>query len=332
MRARFAALAGVVGLLVATTGCTAAYDDDGEVMGGRLAPPPAKAADAVEVVVDTDLAPDDLVALAYLLRSPRVRVLAITVPTTGEVDCPAGVDLAGDLMKAVDVPPVPIACGRAPRGAHGTPFPLQWVLAAVNESGLERDSTDEPDSARAVAEPADRLIIRLAEEHPGLVVAALGPVTELAAALRRDPDGYARLGGIVAMTGVVEGPSQQDGIGEWNAAADPDALAEVLAGPVPVTVVPNEAVPVGPPAGTRAPVVGAIGVFTPAPTPRFWDVATAGVLSDPSVARTESGSWTVELTGDVGRLHPAGDGANAVVTDLDTDALDDLYREAFQPG
>ena len=65
----------------------------------------------------------------------------------------------------------------------------------------------------------------------------------------------------------------------------------------------------------------------------FWDTAAAGVLSDPSVAKTSTGDWTVELTGDSGRLHRAGDdGSVAVVTDLDTDALDDLYREAFQAG
>jgi inosine-uridine nucleoside N-ribohydrolase len=131
------------------------------------------------------------------------------------------------------------------------------------------------------------------------------------------------------MTGVADGPSQQDGIGEWNAAADPDALAEVLAGPVPVTIVPDEVVPAGPPDGTRAPVVGAIGVLTSAPSPKFWDTATAGVLTDPSLATTSTGTWTVELTGDPGRLHRSGDGHVSVATALDTDALDDLYREAF---
>ena len=72
------------------------------------------------------------------------------------------------------------------------------------------------------------------------------------------------------MTGIADGASQGDGIGEWNAAADPDSLAEVLAGPVPVTIVPHEVAPLGPPEGMRAPVVGSLGVFTSTPTPRFW--------------------------------------------------------------
>ena len=78
----------VPALLVAllATGCTAAYDDDGEARSsGRMAPAPAKAPDAVPVVIDSDLAPDDLVAITYLVRHPRVRVLGITVPSTGMV-------------------------------------------------------------------------------------------------------------------------------------------------------------------------------------------------------------------------------------------------------
>ena len=62
----------------------AASDVDGEVFAaGPMARPPAKQPDAVPVVVDTDLAPDDLAALALLLRHPRVRVVAMTVPQTG---------------------------------------------------------------------------------------------------------------------------------------------------------------------------------------------------------------------------------------------------------
>ena len=154
-------------------------------------------------------------------------------------------------------------------------------------------------------------------------------MTEVAATLRDEPEGYGRIDRIVAMTGVVEGPPQDDVAGEWNAAADPDSLAEVLAGPVPVTVVPHEVAPLGPPAGMRAPVVGTLGVFTSMPTPRFWDLATVGYLTTPSAGRTTTGSWEVDLTGEPGRLTRTGDGPHTVVTDLDADALDAAYAEVF---
>jgi len=50
-------------VLLSGTGCTAAYDNDGDwAIPGRLAAPPAKAADAMPVVVDSDLAPSRRIA------------------------------------------------------------------------------------------------------------------------------------------------------------------------------------------------------------------------------------------------------------------------------
>jgi len=196
----------------------------------------------------------------------------------------------------------------------------------MTDSGLQRGTES---SAVPVAEPAHRLIARLADEQPGLQVLALGPLTELAATLLEKPRSYARLAGIVAMTGVVTGASQEEGVGEWNAAADPDALAEVLDGPVPVRIVPHEVVPVGPPEGKRAPVVGPLGTLTAYPTPRFWDLATAGFFTDPEVASLTTGAWTVDLSDDPGRLVRTGHGDDVVVTALDAEALDAAYAEVF---
>ena len=84
MSARLIAAAAL--LAVVASGCTAAYDDDGEVTG-MMGTAPAQAADAVPVVIDTDLAPDDLAAITYLVRHPRVDVVGITVPATGMVGC-----------------------------------------------------------------------------------------------------------------------------------------------------------------------------------------------------------------------------------------------------
>jgi len=312
--------------VLALAGCTAAADSDGEVLpSGRLAPPQPGSPDAVDVVVDTDLAPDDLVALAYLMRHPDVRVRAVTVPATGLVACPVGADVARDLMDAVGVERVPVSCGETPRGRHGTPFPASWSMAAL-DSGFERDSVSTTRS-HPLRPPA--LVARLARRHPGLEVVALGPLTELAALLREDPASYARLGRVVAMAGVVDGPPQDDRAGEWNAAADPDALARVLDGPVPVTLVPHEVVPPGSPDGMRAPVVGGIGVLTPLPAPRFWDLATAAWSTLPGAGTTASGTWSVAQVGEPGRLTRTGAGDDLVVTGLDAAALDEAYRRVF---
>lgn len=305
----------------------AASDVDGEVFArGPMAPAAEKRADAVPVVVDTDLAPDDLAALALLLRHPDVRVLAVTVPQTGELDC-RGTGLLGDFFDALAVEPPPVACGTTPRGEDGVMFPPDWGAGALMASGLPRD--DVPSDLTPVRTPAATLLARLARRHDDLHVVALAPLTEVAAVLREDPAAYARLDGIITMAGSVDSPSHADGVAEWNAGADPVPFAEVLAGPVPVTVVPDDPVPLGAPDGLAGPVVGGLGRVPGFESPRYWDLATAGTFVAGSAA-TVTGSWTVDTTDDRGRLRRTGEGTVRVVTGLDDAALDEVYRSVFR--
>jgi hypothetical protein len=77
---------------------------------------PAPATDATVgrflLLIDTDVAPDDLVAIAFLLASPTVDIEAITVSGTGEAHCGAGVDVVLRLLERLDAPPFDVACGR----------------------------------------------------------------------------------------------------------------------------------------------------------------------------------------------------------------------------
>jgi inosine-uridine nucleoside N-ribohydrolase len=320
----------LVPLVVALLGaCSpAASDTDGEVfVPGPMAPAADKHSDAVPVVVDTDLAPDDLAALALLLRHPAVDVVAVTVPRTGLLDC-RGTGLLADFFAALGTRPPPVACGTTPRGDEGVAFPADWGAGAMMQSGLPRDG--DPGVLTPVRVPADDLVARLARRHGDLRLVALGPLTEVAAVLREHPAAYARLDAVIAMAGSVESASHADGVAEWNAGADPVPLAEVVAGPVPVTIVPDDPVPSGVPDGLAGPVVGGLGRVAGFTSPAYWDLATAGVLVHPSAATTEAGTWTVDTTEDRGRLRRTGDGSVRVVTGLDEDALDDVYRSVFR--
>jgi inosine-uridine nucleoside N-ribohydrolase len=108
----------------------------------------------------------------------------------------------------------------------------------VAESGTGiRPVAAAPDPRDAVA-----LIAEHARVNERLVVVALGPLTNLADLADARPEDYRRLAGVHAMGGSVAGPLA-DGVAEWNAAADPDALAAVLAAPAPLTLVPEDAIP-----------------------------------------------------------------------------------------
>jgi len=315
LAASVAALAALATL--ALTGCAAPYDDDGEYGGaGSLADPAAPNDDATPIVVDTDLAGDDLVALAYLLRRPDVRVVAVTVAGTGLVGCDPGADLVADLVHALGEGWVQVACGREDPARE---WPVAWVTRAEQARGLPRlDTTFLP-----VSEPAPLLLAKLARSLDGLDVVALGPLTNLADLAERWPDAYERLGQIYSMAGAVDVPSV-DGVAEWNAAADPAALAAVLAGPVPVTLVPDDPIPAGTPAALSAPVIG--GIVSANPVPKWWDTTTAAAYTEPSLASGTRGTWTVD---DTGRLTRTGRGPVIVVTAVDPTALEATLAAAF---
>lgn len=316
VRALAAAAAAAVAA-VALAGCAAPYDDDGEAaLAGPLALAAAPDEEAVPIVVDTDLGGDDLVALAFLLRRPDVRIEAVTIAGTGLVGCTDGADLVADLVHALGEASVPVACGREDAAR---PMPEAWRGLAASGTGLpRRDTTFVP-----VSEPAPRLIARLAGGIEGLRVVALGPLTNLADLVTEHPQQYAGLAGVVAMLGALDVPAV-DGVAEWNAAADPEAAAVVLAAPVPLMIVPDDAIPAGTPAALEAPVVGAVA--TVAAIPKWWDLATVAAFVDPSVATLERGAWTVD---DSGRLTRTGPGPVQMVRSLDEAVLDGLYADVF---
>lgn len=309
-------------------GCSAPADLDGEVtdLGVPLGHVSTAAPGHLRtpVVVDTDLGADDLVALAFLLHHPDVDVRAITIAANGLVGCDPGLDVLGGLLSSLAVPAPPVACGHGKAGPEARSFPAAWRTAAASGSGVAPDA----DALTARPEPAARLIAQLAREAPGLVLLALGPLTTVAEVAAQHPRDYARLAGVHAMSGSVEGPLV-DGVAEWNAAADPSALAKVLAGAAPLVLVPEDAVPQGTPTALHIPVVDR--VTATAQLPGWWDLATAAVLVAPESARAEEARWVLDPSSP-GRLRNEGRGSVRVVRSVDSASLDAAYARASDAG
>jgi inosine-uridine nucleoside N-ribohydrolase len=273
----------------------------------------------VPVLVDTDLGGDDLVAMAFLLRHPSVDVQGVTIATTGLVGCDAGVRVVAGLFEALQETPLPVACGRPEPGPGGRVFPAAWREVAEAGTGIRpADGLQDP-------RPAAELTAEAARQTDGLVVVALGPLTNLADVAQARPGDYARLAGVHAMAGSVDGPAI-DGVAEWNAAADPEALAAVLAGPAPLTLVPEDAVPEGTPDALAGPVVGTVAATID--YPRWWDLAAAAAFVVSGAGEVETGRWVLYDT-EPGRLQRAGAGPVRVHRTLDSAALDVAYLEAF---
>ena len=193
------------------------------------------AAGPVSLLIDTDVAPDDLVAIAFLVAAPDVSIRAISVSGTGEVRCDAGVRIVLGLLDRLDAPQIPVACGREKPLALGHAFPSVFRENAERAAGLGL-----PMSRRQVAAiGAVGLINSTVRDAEGkLRILTLGPLTNLAEAFDQDATLAAAIEAVYVMGGAVDVPGNVAGspdapadnaAAEWNIYADPTAAQIVLA-------------------------------------------------------------------------------------------------------
>ena len=183
------------------------------------------------MLLDTDVAGDDLVALTFLVSSPNVDLVGITVSGTGEAHCQGGVDVVLRLLERLSAPDIPVACGRETPLAGNHAFPDAWREHVDGGSGLELPAA----GRQPAAAPAIELISELSTEHPGLHILASGPLTNLADAMLADPELADRLGPVFVMGGALHVPGnllccgapEDNAVAEWNIYVDPHA-AQVL--------------------------------------------------------------------------------------------------------
>jgi inosine-uridine nucleoside N-ribohydrolase len=289
--------------------------------------PSADASGPRPILVDTDLAGDDLLALMALLRDPAVEVRAIAVDGNGEVHCPSGVINVRSLLGAFGLEGIPVACGRDTPGEHGRLFPDEWRIGADAFYGVQLP----PGPKTAPTSGAAALIAETAAASPEpLLVVALGPWSNLADAFSAHPELAGQLAGIHAMAGAIDVPGNiafgevtyEHGV-EWNVGVDPDAFAAILETNVPITLVPLDAtndVPVpsdfatileADHAAAGADIAFEMFARSPALTSgtSFWDTLAVMALVDPGLVTWEDATVNVEREGlSAGRIRRAGDG------------------------
>lgn len=198
---------------------------------------------AIPLLIDTDPGIDDALALLLALRSPECSVEAITtVAGNAPVDrCTRNVFR---VLEAAE-PPRRLAVGQG----VATPLTRPLVSAAHihGEDGLgDLDRLRNPDGTPRYGEPrialskldGSDLILETAMRFPDeMVLVALGPLTNLAVALREDPLLMRRIRRLVVMGGAVAVPGNVTPAAEFNFYVDPEAAAYVLAGGLPVDLV-----------------------------------------------------------------------------------------------
>lgn len=182
-------------------------------------------------LIDTDTASDDAVALVMALRHPEVEVEAITV-VAGNVEVDQGVQIA---LYTAEL------CGSSVPIYRGLAGPLVRPLSTavhvhgqdgMGDIGLPLHGRS-PSPGHGV-----QVLIDTIHRFPGeLTLVALGPLTNVAVALRQDPSIAKAVARCVIMGGAGRGPGNITPAAEFNFWVDPDAAKLVFESGMPITMV-----------------------------------------------------------------------------------------------
>jgi purine nucleosidase len=178
------------------------------------------------IILDTDLAMgapgadiDDGFALALAHADPEIELELITT-VNGNTDVESSTVLAGELARRLGLTTVPIVKGAAASFTHP-----EVVRKPADSVTALRDSVPPPDPGYAAVE-----IVKHVLNNPGeITIVAIGPLTNVAAALLLEPRLATSVKEIVIMGGMFFGtmPSQVMP-GEFNVWVDPEAAQAVL--------------------------------------------------------------------------------------------------------
>ena len=172
-------------------------------------------------LIDTDTASDDAVALIMALRSPDVRVAAITI-VAGNVSAQQA---ARNALYTSEL------CGADVPVFIGAEKPLQREHQDASwfhgRDGLGDHNYPPPRRAPEKL-PAIEAILTTIDAHPGLTLVTLGPLTNIALALQRRPESVSKSGRCVIMGGAPCCEGNVTPAAEYNIWCDPEAARIVL--------------------------------------------------------------------------------------------------------
>ncbi|WP_238367220.1 nucleoside hydrolase [Mesobacterium pallidum] len=185
------------------------------------------------VIIDTDPGQDDAFAILLALGAPELEVLGLTT-VAGNMGLAQTTDNARRIVELAGRGAVPVHAGsdrpllRAPRPVpeiHGETGIDGWDWALAKQGPAEGHAVD--------------FIVRSVLAHPAPVtLIVLGPQTNIALALRREPRIADNIARIVFMGGGYFEGGNMSPAAEYNILVDPEAARIVLGAGIPVTAVP----------------------------------------------------------------------------------------------
>jgi purine nucleosidase len=194
------------------------------IESAATAPPERAPSPRVPLLLDVDTGIDDSLALLYACASPEAELVAVTC-VAGNVDARQVAENTRAVLELAGRDDVEVALGRE------TPLvrPLVTTPETHGPKGIGYAVLPPPRRPLSDRHAVD-VIIEEARRRPGeLTLVTLGPATNLAVAVLREPELPLILRRWVLMGGSYRSPGNTAPTTEWNATVDPDALKVCIA-------------------------------------------------------------------------------------------------------
>ena len=265
---------------------------------------PATNAAPDAVIIDTDIGDDidDVFAVGLMLSSPEIKILGVESAWGDTALRSRMIDRLLCETGRTDIPSL-TGISKTKPGAGG------FSQRAWASAGIEHHHPD------AVPFLLDQI-----RQHPGqITLLAIGPLTNIGAALDRDPATFRKLKRVVMMGGSIH-RGYDEGLGftaaappaaEYNIAMDPEAAQKIFRSGVPIYMLPLDSTQLkfdetkrSLLASISTPLTDALQVLTAEytrnthqPTPTLFDPVAAAYLLDPTSCPTTPLSLQVDHAG-----------------------------------
>lgn len=179
--------------------------------------------DKIQLIIDCDPGVDDALAIILALKHPAIEVLAIcSVAGNGHIETTTQNGLK--ILSLCDREDIPLYQGADTAVSGERPDTVE----AFGDDGLGGYAGSVKTDKRPEKEHAVDFLVRIVKENPKkLTIAAIGPCTNIASAIRKDPTFAGNVKEIVLMGGAKY-TGNVSPVAEYNFWADPIAAKEVF--------------------------------------------------------------------------------------------------------
>lgn len=188
------------------------------------------------IIIDTDPGIDDALAFLLALASPEIKLEALTT-TQGNVTIEKATRNALSVLELAHASHIPVA--------QGSMLPLVQPLRASDSvhgaSGIGNSQLPEPRTKSVSGHAVDYLIEKVLAEPNEISIFPIGPLTNIAMAIRKEPEFALSVKELVIMGGAIQEGGNVTALAEFNIFVDPHAAHIVFHSGIPITLIPLDA-------------------------------------------------------------------------------------------